>query len=362
MRHGGGHAPRPLTRAPRSPQPPLAEIGSDAAAADRSWPVARRRPGPNGLPKNWRVRRLLSMSVSAPTALRGLGLTTIVLALLALSACGINYDVTIHSDDTVDLTVVFWGLDKMTMESACSAEGLGDSSPSSGGVKPTYTLTEYNGHPACEISAEAVPLSQFSDSHEDLSITHSDGEFEVTVPSTEFDDTYEGLDSRYTVTFPGRVIEASGSARIDGNTVTWDNYLAEGRDLHAIGKDSSGPPWARIAGVGVAAMVVGGGVALVTTVSVRRRRSAADTPPVPYGQASMPYQWGATRPEHAQPGYSQPGQAEPGYAQPAYTQPSWSNRSSQTGYTQPWPPDYSQSGHAQPGQYPYDPDGRYGPP
>ncbi|WP_156966589.1 LppM family (lipo)protein [Actinomyces israelii] len=302
------------------------------------------------------------MRAMASAALRRLGLTLIIPALLALSACGINYDVTIHSNDTVDLTAVFWGLDKEIMESACSAKGTANSAPPSSKLKPTYTLTEYKGHPACQVDAEAVPLSEFSSPHENPSITHSDGKFEITVPSTDFNNRYEGLDSRYTVTFPGRVIEASGNAKTSGSTVTWDNYLNANEDLHAVGRDSPDPPWAWIGVGAIAVMIVGGGAALTVIMVTRRKHSANGAPPGPYNQPGTPYQLyqpGIPQPAyeqsgHAQPGYGQPSYRQSGYSQPDHAQPG--SEYAQQGPTQPGcgqadygRPGYVQPGHSQPG-------------
>ena len=61
----------------------------------------------------------------APHLLRGLGVAVIVSAVLALSACGISYDVTIHDDDTLDQTILIWDSGGVMGKSDCSAEGMG---------------------------------------------------------------------------------------------------------------------------------------------------------------------------------------------------------------------------------------------
>ena len=108
------------------------------------------------------------------------------------------------------------------------------------GADITYTFTDHNGDPACQISARGIPVSEFSGSNNSMSITHNDGKFDVTVPlgDASAKALYNDSDSSYSVTFPGKVIKASGNATIDGNTVTWNNYLEENGDLHAVGKDS----------------------------------------------------------------------------------------------------------------------------
>lgn len=297
------------------------------------------------------------MSVSAPPTLRRLGLVIIVPVVLALSACGINYDVTVHTNETADVTLLFWGLDKGMTDSACSADAMDEFALFPSGAEITYTLTEHNGHPACQMSAEAVPVSQFSGSREGLSITHTNGRFEVALPSTDSDSMYEGMDSRCTVTFPGRVVEASGNATIDGNTVTWDNYLTEGGDLHAVGKDSPGPPWAWI-GVGIIAVMIAGGGAALAVIMIRRRCSAAGAAPGPYGHPGPPYQPdrsrtyqpGYAQPDDARPGYSRAGAAQTGYAHPDGGRPTQGSPVS----TRSWPSD-----HGQPDQQPYNPYRQY---
>ena len=196
----------------------------------------------------------------APHLLRGLGIAVIVSAVLTLSACGISYDVTIHDDDTLDQTILIWDSGGVMGKSDCSAEGMGASGATApAGADITYTFTDHNGDPACRISARGIPVSEFSGSNNSMSITHNDGKFDVTVPSGDASAKalYDDSDSSYSVTFPGKVIKASGNATIDGNTVTWNNYLEENGDLHAVGKDSPDRPWTWVAiGVAVVAVVV----------------------------------------------------------------------------------------------------------
>ncbi|MDO4243977.1 MAG: resistance to Congo red protein [Actinomyces sp.] len=241
-------------------------------------------------------------------SLRRLGAAALVPLVLALSACGATYDFTIHENDTVDFVATTWG-DEVT-EEYCT-ESSGDSFDS------TYTFTEYEGKPACEQQAEAVPLSEFAQEEgSESKITH-EGDLYIVVleisgikeqvgasaalSGTSADD----IQTSVTVTFPGKVTEANGNAEIDGSTVTWNDLLNESETtLRAEGKDSPSNPLPLIIGaiVGVAALI--GIIVAIVVASKKKRRG--QLPPA----GSVPLQ----------PGYQQPGyQAQPG--QPGYQQP-----------------------------------------
>ncbi len=316
----------------------------------------------------------------APHLLRGLGIAVIVSAVLTLSACGISYDVTIHDDDTLDQTILIWDSGGVMGKSDCSAEGMGASGATApAGADITYTFTDHNGDPACRISARGIPVSEFSGSNNSMSITHNDGKFDVTVPSGDASAKalYDDSDSSYSVTFPGKVIKASGNATIDGNTVTWNNYLEENGDLHAVGKDSPDRPWTWVA-IGVAVVaVVGGSIVLTLALTTRGKRPPAQpgVPGLEYAQPAQPAPGAHGHVPPAQPDYGQfqtpaqpaagyagpwtpqpGGQGAPGYVQPGqpdYPQPGGQGA---PGYVQPGPPDYPQpGGQGAPGYGPYGP-------
>ena len=81
----------------------------------------------------------------APHLLRGLGVAVIMSAVLALSACGISYDVTIHDDDTLDQTILIWDSGGVMGKSDCSAKGMGASGatapPARTSPTPSPTIT-----------------------------------------------------------------------------------------------------------------------------------------------------------------------------------------------------------------------------
>ena len=276
------------------------------------------------------------------TSLRRLGAAALVPFVLALSACGAKYDFTIHENETVDMVAITWG-DEMT-EEYCTASTDEE-------YDSTYTFTEYEGKPACEQRAEAIPLSEFakSDSSES-SITH-EGDvfvavFDVAAMKSQAEEsaTLAGTDTSdikvtISVTFPGKVTEANGNAEVDGSTVTWSDVLAESEStLRAEGKDSPFNPLPIIIGAIVGIVVLIGIIAIIVVASRKKRGGQLPPPGVVAGQPG--YQ--------AQPSYQPP--TQPGYQQPA--QPGYQAQPGQPGYQQQGP-------YPQDPQQPYNPNGQY---
>ena len=283
---------------------------------------------------------------------------------MLLGACGTKYDLTIHGD-TVDQSILMWDSKDQMTESDCSEDGLSRSgvNPASDvpeGVEVKYNFTQHDGHPACEIKATNIPLSQFngqssSGSSGSLKITHENGHYDVTMPLGEMDDSqrqqmtqlYGDMEVSISITFPGKVTEASGNAEKNGNIVTWANVLDEKGSLHAVGEDSGGVLSGSVAGVPWLWIIVGAVVVLViivVIVLVVRSGKKKQTAPGGYPGQPMGY-----APQPGQQPYSPqqyPGQQQPGYpqqgAQPVY------------------PPQQQYPG--QPGQNPqqgYNPNGQY---
>ena len=254
--------------------------------------------------------------------------------------------------------------DQMT-ESDCSEDSLSRSgvNPASDvpeGVEVKYNFTQHDGHPACEIKATNIPLSQFngqsssSGSSGSLKITHENGHYDVTMPLNEMDDSqrqqmtqlYGDMEVSISITFPGEVTEASGNAEKNGNTVTWANVLDEKGSLHAVGKDSGGVLSGSVAGVPWLWIIVGAVVVLVIIVVIvlvvrsgkKKQTAPGGYPGQPMGYAPQPGQQPYSPQQYPaqQPGYPQQG------AQPVY------------------PPQQQYPG--QPGQNPqqgYNPNGQY---
>ena len=250
------------------------------------------------------------------SSLRRIGALMVIPVIMLLGACGTKYDLTIHGD-TVDQSILMWDSKDQMTESDCSEDGLSRSgvNPASDvpeGVEVKYNFTQHDGHPACEIKATNIPLSQFngqsssSGSSGSLKITHENGHYDVTMPLGEMDDTqrqqmtqlYGDMEVSISITFPGEVTEASGNAEKKGNIVTWANVLDEKGSLHAVGEDSGGVLSGSVAGVPWLWIIVGAVVVLVIIVVIvlvvrsgkKKQTAPGGYPGQPMGYAPQPGQ------------------------------------------------------------------------
>ena len=286
------------------------------------------------------------MSTPSCSSLRRIGALVIIPMIMLLGACGTKYDLTIHGD-TVDQTILMWDSKDQMTEDNCSKEGMASAGVNPAddvpeGVDVKYTFTDHDGHPACEIKATNVPLSQFdgkggqagqSDSPGSIKITHENGHYDVTMPLGEMDASqreqmtqlYGEMEVSISITFPGKVTEASGNAEKKGNIVTWNDVLDEKGSLHAVGEDSAallggsvaGVPWLWII-VGAAAVLVVIIVVVIIVAKSGKKKSAAPGAPGGYPGQPMGYAQPGQQPYNPQqPGYPQQG-AQPGYPQQQY--------------------------------------------
>ena len=307
------------------------------------------------------------MSTPSRSSLRRIGALMVIPVIMLLGACGMKTDLTIHGD-TVDQTVLIWDSSDQMSEADCSKDSMSDAGVSQA-KDAQYTFTKHDGHPACEIKATNIPLSQFDgkggQSGQDaaegaIKITHENGQYDFTMPLGEMDDSQQqqmkqsGVEVSVSVTFPGKVTEASGNAEKKGSTVTWANVLDEKGSLHAVGKDSAGlfgVPWLWIIVGGAVVLVVILVVVILVAKSGKKKKPAAPgAPGAPGGYPGQPM------------GYPQPGQQpynpqqQPGYpqqgAQPGYPQQQYPGQPGQNPQ-QPYNP------NGQPGQQPYNPNGQY---
>lgn len=298
------------------------------------------------------------MSTPSRSSLRRISALMVIPVIMLLGACGMKTDLTIHGD-TVDQTVLIWDSSDQMSEADCSKDSMSDAGVSQA-KDAQYTFTKHDGHPACEIKATNIPLSQFDgkggQSGQDaaegaIKITHENGQYDFTMPLGEMDDSQQqqmkqsGVEVSVSVTFPGKVTEASGNAEKKGSTVTWANVLDEKGSLHAVGKDSAGlfgVPWLWII-VGAAVVLVVIIVVVIIVAKSGKKKSAA-----PGGYPGQPM------------GYAQPGQqpynpqqgAQPGYPQQYPGQP---GQNPQQGYN----PNGQPGQPGQPGQQGYNPNGQY---
>lgn len=318
------------------------------------------------------------MSTPSRSSLRRIGALMVIPVIMLLGACGMKTDLTIHGD-TVDQTVLMWDSSDQMSEADCSEDGMSDAGVNPAedapeGVDVKYTFTKHDGHPACEIKATNIPLSQFDGkggqssqgaaSEGAIKITHENGQYDFTMPLGEMDDSQQqqmkqsGVEVSVSVTFPGKVTEASGNAEKKGSTVTWADVLDEKGSLHAVGEDSAGLLGGSVAGVPWLWIIVGGAVVLVVVIVVvilvarsgkkKKKKSAA---PGGYPGQPMGYAQPGQQPYNPQqqPGYPQQG-AQPGYPQQQY--PGQPGQNPQQGYNPNGQP-------GQPGQQPYNPNGQY---
>ena len=298
------------------------------------------------------------MSTPSRSSLRRISALMVIPVIMLLGACGMKTDLTIHGD-TVDQTVLIWDSSDQMSEADCSKDSMSDAGVSQA-KDAQYTFTKHDGHPACEIKATNIPLSQFDgkggQSGQDaaegaIKITHENGQYDFTMPLGEMDDSQQqqmkqsGVEVSVSVTIPGKVTEASGNAEKKGSTVTWANVLDEKGSLHAVGKDSAGlfgVPWLWII-VGAAVVLVVIIVVVIIVAKSGKKKSAA-----PGGYPGQPM------------GYAQPGQqpynpqqgAQPGYPQQYPGQP---GQNPQQGYN----PNGQPGQPGQPGQQGYNPNGQY---
>ena len=286
------------------------------------------------------------MSTPSCSSLRRIGVLVIIPMIMLLGACGTKYDLTIHGD-TVDQTILMWDSKDQMTEDNCSKEGMASAGVNPAddvpeGVDVKYTFTDHDGHPACEIKATNVPLSQFdgkggqagqSDSPGSIKITHENGHYDVTMPLGEMDASqreqmtqlYGEMEVSISITFPGKVTEASGNAEKKGNIVTWNDVLDEKGSLHAVGEDSAGLLGGSVAGVPWLWIIVGAAAVLVVIIVVviivaksGKKKSAAPGAPGGYPGQPMGYAQPGQQPYNPQqPGYPQQG-AQPGYPQQQY--------------------------------------------
>ena len=99
------------------------------------------------------------MSTPSRSSLRRIGALMVIPVIMLLGACGMKTDLTIHGD-TVDQTVLIWDSSDQMSEADCSKDSMSDAGVSQA-KDAQYTFTKHDGHPACEIKATNIPLSQF---------------------------------------------------------------------------------------------------------------------------------------------------------------------------------------------------------
>ena len=270
-----------------------------------------------------------------------------------------KYDITINEADTVDVTTLTWGSSITESECGDKPTTVGDTS-----YEMTSTFTEHDGQPACESVATGVPISEINSSDgAQMTVNHNGDIYAVDIEVGNVSEQvqsygelsgedYSDFQASLTLSFPGKVTEATGnSPDVSGNSVTW-NLMEENGSLHAEGKDAPGLPLLWI-GIGLVVILVVGGVILAVMMSRKKKAGAVAGPSFPVqgvpGQPGFgpqaPQQFGQPgQPGFGQQQFGQPGQ--PGFGQQQFGQPG------QPGFGPQAPQQFGQApqGHA-PGQY-----------
>lgn len=215
------------------------------------------------------------MTAPSPALPRHLRTTLALPVVLVLGACGISYDAVIKDDDTVTITAVEWG--NQVAREICTADNPDSPITRIGlDVEEKASFTQRDGTPACEYTATDIPLSTF-EGNQKVNIDHADGVYTVDLApgGSQSDLNAFDIDLSISVTFPGRITQATGSSvDAEGNTVTWSDLSKESGALHAVGEDSSGPSWLLV-GFGI---VGAAAVLAVIAFVVWRKRGGGHTP------------------------------------------------------------------------------------
>lgn len=246
--------------------------------------------------------------------------------LLLLTGCvKLSADVAIKDENSIHLKMVI-GVSKqlMSMSGTSSSTMQDDCSGSSNDKTMTAKQFDDGSYVGCEIEGTAAAKDfkgtkdmpfrvEFDKDH--VTFTMNNGFLNDAAESSDRQLSASMLsDFKVSVSFPGEVIEHSGSSEVSGRTVTWtsasDLFSADG--LRAVSKRGfSIPVWVwPLVGVLVVGVIAAGVV-----LGLRRRRSAAAATD-PDGVAATTWD-----PNEGQPGSSWPG--GPQGPQPQQPQQPW---------------------------------------
>ncbi|MCL2594885.1 MAG: hypothetical protein FWD83_05145 [Promicromonosporaceae bacterium] len=240
-------------------------------------------------------------------ALAALGVGAV--AALALTGCmRMNLDFEVHSNDTVDASMVFAFSDDVAELMGMDPDALWDMAGDeiTGDLPPGATQEPFaeGGFTGVRVTLANEPLAAVGGAGvDDLSIVRQGDEFVMTgTLDLDMDDLDEmpanllgTMDVRVSLTFPGPISDTNGS--VSGNTVTWNPAVGEVTSMHARasaieGSASDGIPLLVWVGIGVAALALIGILAVValkpkaaTSVAAPAAGVApmAPMPPASYG-------------------------------------------------------------------------------
>jgi len=249
-------------------------------------------------------------------ARRGLKALLLLPLLLVLAGCfRLDMGLTLHEDDTVDLSMEVADLTGMMARSDMPCSDLEDVSGAED-MEVTVEEIEEDGNVGCRMVASGAAIDSMTDGGmtiervDDTFVFEFDGDETGMGDPAALEDMPAGMepDVSISVTFPGEVIEADGE--IDGNTVTWTGLEAFTAGGSATGSATGGGA----GGVSTAVWIVLGVVALLAIAALiffitKRNRDSGTGGGAPYGAHGGP----------AGPAQAQPGQVpnDPGAGYPA---------------------------------------------
>ena len=214
------------------------------------------------------------------------GVTTAAAGLLTLSGCfRIDMAMTIHSDDTIDATMIAAVNQSVLSMTGSTVDDLFPDSSVDGSTSAPYSDGELVGK---TFTIKNQPLSKFNEGKDDgtgtMTVAHVndtyvvDGTLDFSSGST--DETSLSMLKSGTVkvafTFPGKITDANGQIDAKTNTVTWQpSDPTQALTMHAVGKDApenSIAPWMLYGGGGLVLLVIVGAVVLVAVCGCRSSR------------------------------------------------------------------------------------------
>ena len=270
-------------------------------------------------------------------------------------------EINISSPDKIEMKIDFGVLkDQASMAGIDDAEGACKQGMSSTGVSGDFKQESYQDdrYIGCKMSGTMAPSSTKFLSYDEASkrwTFHISGSSLGEGTSSQVGTLSESMftDFEVKVTFPGKVLTASGDGQISGNTVTWSSAkdLLSSDGLMATAENDPDLTWLWIT---MAVVVVAGVV--VTFLLIRRGRTRPAGPPAgpgaPWNGPGQPGPQVGFQNQPQPPGYQQPGY-QPG--QSGYPQ---GNPQGQSGYSQGQPGSQPQPG--QPGYPQNSPQGQPG--
>ncbi|WP_020521435.1 LppM family (lipo)protein [Catelliglobosispora koreensis] len=230
-------------------------------------------------------------------------LAALLFAAVTLTGCmKIEMDLTVSKSDTINGSMIF-AMEKVLLtasgqspEKAFEQMSSGNDSLPTGSRVEVYDDGKFYGQ---RILFENLALAEFnksSDKEADAPrLVHENGRYVFTMKAKAASDELgaEGaqmaamlanVEMKFTVTFPGKVIEHDADAKVDGNTATWNLRMTKNYELRAVAEEPALISWQLATIVGSVLCVVLVAVLIVVAVVISRRRR---TPPAAVTQEGV---------------------------------------------------------------------------